>query len=231
MSYGNPARGPRIVPFGSARTANDRLANGRPSFRVTQRFADTDAFFGGKHNAIDIGNYYCGDEILAMNPGRVTTRKDTYGALIVEIDHGNGEVSGYGHLGSFAVSSGATVARGQVIGYVGDTGLGGVCHCHVTIRRNGTPVDPWPLLDQNIVYYRALKGYPTNVRIGPGTNYAIYATSRADGIYRGTTRLLSPYNARMRYGGSVRGTDGATWDKVWLGSAYRYIRSDLVNRS
>ena len=42
---GNPTQGPRIVPFGSARLASDRLPNGHPGFRVTQRFSDLDAYF------------------------------------------------------------------------------------------------------------------------------------------------------------------------------------------
>lgn len=226
--FTNPVRGPRIVPFGSARTAADVLPNGRPAFRVTQRYADTDIFFGGRHNAIDIGNFYCGDELLAMAPGRVSTRQDTYGALIAEIDHGNGYVTGYGHLRSFTVVSGS-VTGGERIGYVGDTGLGGVCHCHVYVRKNGVLIDPWPLLYQNIsapVAYRRLAGAGINIRYYAGTASAIYATSYATGIKRNGV-VIAPLNAVMRYGGSVT-VAGSKWERVWIGNAYRSVRADLL---
>lgn len=149
MALRNPTQGPRVVPFATMRTASDKLPNGRPAFRVTQRFWDRDRYLGGYHNAIDLGNYYCGDALLASHSGWVRNLKDIYGALIVEIVESNGNHTGYGHLSRFARAGGQWVNPGNVIGYVGATGLGGVCHVHYYRRQSGRLVDPWPLLDQN----------------------------------------------------------------------------------
>ena len=46
------------------------------------------------------------------------------------------------HLSSFAVSQGERVERGEVIGYVGDTGWSTGCHLHFTVYRNGSPTNP-----------------------------------------------------------------------------------------
>jgi len=62
----------------------------------------------------------------------------------VRIDHANGIASTYGHLtvAAPAVVAGATVERGQVIGYVGSTGLSTGPHLHYELTRDGGHVDP-----------------------------------------------------------------------------------------
>ena len=149
--FGNPVQGPRIVPFGQARTASDYLPNGRPAFRVTQRFTDWDSFFRNRlHGALDIANFNCGDVVLAMDAGHVVPLADPNGAIGIEIQHANGYRSQYWHLSRRAVQFGS-VRKGQVIGYVGSSGIViAGCHLHlVVITPAGNPVDPWPLLEQN----------------------------------------------------------------------------------
>ena len=62
----------------------------------------------------------------------------------VRIDHASGLASTYGHLSAMApaVVAGASVERGQVIGYVGSTGLSTGPHLHYEVTRNGGHVDP-----------------------------------------------------------------------------------------
>jgi murein DD-endopeptidase MepM/ murein hydrolase activator NlpD len=62
----------------------------------------------------------------------------------VRVDHVGGVASAYGHLShfAFAVGPGATVERGQVIGYVGSTGLSTGPHLHYEITRDGAHTDP-----------------------------------------------------------------------------------------
>jgi murein DD-endopeptidase MepM/ murein hydrolase activator NlpD len=98
--------------------------------------------WGRLHAGIDIGVPY-GTPIHAAAAGTVVLAAWTggYGNYTC-IDHGGGLATCYGHQSSFAVSAGAQVAQGEVIGYVGNTGHSFGAHLHFEVRINGTPVDP-----------------------------------------------------------------------------------------
>ncbi len=68
-----------------------------------------------------------------------------YGKL-VEIDHGRGLRSLYGHLDEILVPAGASVHRGALIGRVGSTGRTTGPHLHFEVRIDGASIDPLPLL-------------------------------------------------------------------------------------
>jgi murein DD-endopeptidase MepM/ murein hydrolase activator NlpD len=98
----------------------------------TQRFhSGTD--FGGGHGA----------PIYAAESGVVisASARGGYGNTIV-LDHGGGLTTLYAHQSRFAVSSGQTVTRGQVIGYIGSTGYSTGPHLHWEVRVNGSTRDP-----------------------------------------------------------------------------------------
>lgn len=85
-----------------------------------------------------------GTDVYASGNGTVTdviTDQRGLGKHIV-IDHGFGYVSIYAHLNDFNVRRGQKVQRGDVIGYVGSTGLSLADHLHYEIKLNGTNVDP-----------------------------------------------------------------------------------------
>jgi murein DD-endopeptidase MepM/ murein hydrolase activator NlpD len=85
-----------------------------------------------------------GTPVYAAGDGRVRFRgqKGGYGNVI-EIDHGGGFLTVYGHLSRFAApKSGTPVTRGQTIGYVGMTGLATGPHLHYEFHVNGRFVDP-----------------------------------------------------------------------------------------
>ncbi len=86
-----------------------------------------------------------GTEIYAVGDGSITVRSwlGGYGNY-VRIRHANGYETGYGHMISFAVgqSIGTYVRQGQVIGYVGSTGLSTGPHVHFEMKRNGSFVNP-----------------------------------------------------------------------------------------
>jgi murein DD-endopeptidase MepM/ murein hydrolase activator NlpD len=65
---------------------------------------------------------------------------------MLQIDHGNGISTRYGHLSAFAVTDGQTVHKGQVIAYVGLSGRSTGPHLHYEVRIHDTPVNPHKFL-------------------------------------------------------------------------------------
>ena len=94
------------------------------------------------HKGTDIGAPY-GSPIHAIKDGVVqfAGRSGGYGNFI-KLSHGGGVASGYGHMSRFAVRSGARVRQGQVIGYVGSTGMSTGPHLHWEVWKNGVTVNP-----------------------------------------------------------------------------------------
>jgi len=98
--------------------------------------------WGRLHSGIDIGVPE-GPPIHAAAAGTVVLAAWTggYGNYTC-IDHGGGLATCYAHQSAYAVSTGAHVSQGQVIGYVGSTGHSFGPHLHFEVRINGVPVDP-----------------------------------------------------------------------------------------
>jgi len=139
----------RLQAFLSGSPSNDDgLATGSMMWPVngpiTSPFGWRTSPFGGSefHAGIDIGVPY-GTPIHAADGGRVVWAQwmGGYGNAVV-IDHGGGLSTLYGHQSSLNVSVGQGVTRGQVIGYVGSTGMSTGPHLHFEVRLNGKPVDP-----------------------------------------------------------------------------------------
>lgn len=86
-----------------------------------------------------------GTPVQATGDGVVVSRRwsDTYGR-VVDIRHANGFLTRYAHLRAWArgVSKGARVAQGQVVGYVGMTGLATGPHLHYEMHTSKGPIDP-----------------------------------------------------------------------------------------
>ena len=94
------------------------------------------------HSGIDIGASW-GTPVHAGDTGIAYTYVSSYGyGNHVIVVHGNGWVSVYGHLASFAVGNGQGVGRGQTIGYEGSTGNSTGPHLHFEIRLNDVPQNP-----------------------------------------------------------------------------------------
>lgn len=94
------------------------------------------------HAGLDIGAGW-GSPIVAAGDGQVVTAgwAGGYGRE-VQIAHGGGVVSLYGHMSSIVAQPGSYVRRGQLIGYVGSSGLSTGPHLHFEVRQGGTPVNP-----------------------------------------------------------------------------------------
>jgi murein DD-endopeptidase MepM/ murein hydrolase activator NlpD len=94
------------------------------------------------HTGVDFHAAY-GQPIVAVADGRVmhAGRAGGYGNQVM-LAHAGGLVTTYSHMSRFAVSAGDHVRRGQVIGYVGATGLATGPHLHYEMFRNGARVNP-----------------------------------------------------------------------------------------
>ena len=112
----------------------------------TGSYAVSGWYFRDPRNPGHIGlDYRCrmGDPILAADSGVVTIAgwNGGYGILI-QINHGNGFVTRYGHFSQLAVGCGHAVYQGDLLGYCGSTGWSTGPHLHFEIRHNGVPQDP-----------------------------------------------------------------------------------------
>jgi len=118
-SHGGPrlssAFGPRADPF-----------TGRPAI----------------HHGVDLAAPE-GTEIRAAMDGQIRAAGDRSGyGLAVEIDHGGGLATLYGHASELLVRDGEQVTRGQPIARVGRTGRATGPHLHLEVRQAGRPVEP-----------------------------------------------------------------------------------------
>lgn len=142
-----------VARLSQARRAAALLPLGLPvkgEAEVTSGFGSrSDPFLGvlAMHTGIDF-RAETGDPVVATGPGTVSEagRQGGYG-LMVEIDHGGGISTRFGHLSRIAVPEGALVRRGQVIGYAGSTGRSTGPHVHYETRVNGDAVNPMGWLD------------------------------------------------------------------------------------
>jgi murein DD-endopeptidase MepM/ murein hydrolase activator NlpD len=94
------------------------------------------------HQGVDLRASY-GTPIVAVSDGRVELAGWHGGhGNTVELNHGGGLETLYGHMSRIAVRAGQSVHRGAVIGYVGSTGLSTGPHLHFEVHRNGVAVNP-----------------------------------------------------------------------------------------
>lgn len=111
--------------------------------------------FGGRtyefHAGMDIDGER-GDNVLAPANGVVTKAgwQGGYGNMI-EIDHGNGLTTRYGHLSKIEVAVGDEIGRGMLIGYVGSTGRSTGPHLHYELRLADRPINPRRFLPPEVM--------------------------------------------------------------------------------
>ena len=132
---------------GAASYASDSAPHTTPSIWPTSGYVSSPyglRFNGTEfHQGIDIAAE-TGTPIVATADGVVTTagwNDGGYGNM-VDIDHGDGIMTRYGHASAVAVTPGQTVRCGEVIAYVGSTGYSTGPHLHYEVRVNGQPVNP-----------------------------------------------------------------------------------------
>ncbi|UBV43592.1 peptidoglycan DD-metalloendopeptidase family protein [Deinococcus taeanensis] len=116
------------------------------SFRITSRYAERDIEFHRQvfHGGVDFAAPY-GTPIYAAAAGTVT--QSGYGAYGLNVfTSGGNSTLVYGHMSRTAVAAGQQVQQGQLLGYVGCTGICTGPHLHFEVRLGGQTVDPLTLL-------------------------------------------------------------------------------------
>ena len=110
------------------------------------------------HTGIDLRGDI-GEPVHATAAGKVSIagREGGYGNM-VEINHGNGLSTRYGHLSKILVKPGQSVRIGEVIGLIGSTGRSTGPHLHYETRINGEAVDPQKFLRAGVRLGSALQG-------------------------------------------------------------------------
>ena len=121
--------------------------------------------FARMHAGIDFGASW-GSPVVAAAEGVVVGAgwSGGYGRQ-VQVAHGSGIVTTYSHMSGLAASLGDTVRQGQVIGYVGSTGLSTGPHLHFEVRVNGQAVDPMQVQLQRRQQIRGAERQAFNARL------------------------------------------------------------------
>lgn len=125
---------------------------GRPIIHgwISSYFGKRTSPFSGKmetHKGVDFAGK-AGNDVVAVAGGVVTyaSKKGGYGYL-VEIDHGNGYVTRYGHNQMLHVQVGEAIKRGQVVAKLGSTGRSTGPHVHFEVVKDGVRIDPMKFVE------------------------------------------------------------------------------------
>ncbi len=136
--------------------ADEAAVTGRPVRQgwVSSPFGRrTDPFTGqlAWHSGIDFATSAAGADIIAVAAGVVTAagERDGYG-LALDINHGNGYVTRYGHAEKLLVGVGDIITKGQAIALVGSTGRSTGPHVHFEVYKHGRVVDPASYIHRTI---------------------------------------------------------------------------------
>ena len=98
------------------------------------------------HKGLDFGGE-TGDNVVATAAGIVTWAGERYGyGNLVEIEHGDGLITRYGHNQSLRVAVGEVVTKGQPVAVMGSTGRSTGAQVHYEVIRNGQQIDPLPFV-------------------------------------------------------------------------------------
>ena len=153
-AYLSSAAGP-VKEIGAMLSSQSALLTEIPSIwpikggmgHVSMFFGQNENPFSGQqyiHKGIDISTYRSGDPVVTTADGQVVTIEyvEDFGNYII-IKHKHGYYTRYAHLLSTRVRLGQRVQQGEVIGYIGNTGLSTGPHLHYEIHIGSDVVDPY----------------------------------------------------------------------------------------
>jgi murein DD-endopeptidase MepM/ murein hydrolase activator NlpD len=152
VALDSPAPGEVFIPAPYARAVATRAVPLAPTanrhslvrFIWPTQGTITQAFWQ-YHPGMDIAAAYGTPELAADGGKVIFAGWGSYG-IYVEIDHGNGFTSIYGHMSKVLVSAGQEVKQGQQVGLMGCTGICTGTHLHFELRYQGVPQNPMNVL-------------------------------------------------------------------------------------
>lgn len=122
---------------------------------ITSSFGERIDPFNGEgafHTGVDISTSF-GRSVIAPADGVVVFAGSRGGyGRVVEIDHGHGIMTRFGHLSSYVVAEGQRLQRGDKVGFVGLSGRTTAPHVHYEVRIHGAPVNPYKYLRTTIAH-------------------------------------------------------------------------------
>ena len=132
----------------------ERYISGRPTTKgwLSSYYGERNDPFTGKpawHAGVDFAGSE-GDKVIATAAGVVSWvgKRSGYG-LLIEINHGDGLVTRYGHNKEALVAKGQVVKKAQIISKMGNTGRSTGAHVHYEVLKNGRPTDPSPYVNRH----------------------------------------------------------------------------------
>lgn len=201
------------------------------SNQITQKYKK------GIHNGIDIIKYYgqC-DNLIAHSDGKVVliqtgyknnklaTGMAAYGNC-VKIDHGNGYYTLYAHMANVKVKKGDKVKKGQVLGYMGNTGRSFGAHVHFEVFNGSNKIDPTPYINADLpnvepvpvpdtkevphAYYRAYAGkWYSEIKDYNNTNSSGYAGVQGKSM---TALAAKSSVGTLKYRVHIKGKGWLSW--------------------
>jgi murein DD-endopeptidase MepM/ murein hydrolase activator NlpD len=124
-----------VKPDNKKQVASNKMAWPTQGHRITQ-------YYSWRHHGLDIANK-TGTPLYSSDAGRVQYAgwSNGYGNNVI-IDHGGGKQTRYAHLSKFYCNTGDSVAKGETIGAMGNTGWSTGPHLHFEVIINGTKYNP-----------------------------------------------------------------------------------------
>jgi len=151
------------------------------------------------HEGVDIKGKM-GDAVVASDSGKVVTAGSSgaYGNM-VEIDHGNGMKTRYGHLSKMDVSVGDIISKGQKIGAIGDTGRVTGPHLHYEVLKDNKKIDPSSMKALYVNPVADFKLASVNNQPNSGSSQVIINTSTQVKTDTQMVNPVSPYAVAGKY--------------------------------
>ncbi|WP_210330238.1 M23 family metallopeptidase [Aliikangiella sp. G2MR2-5] len=131
----------------------ERYISGRPIRKgwMSSYYGERNDPFTGKpawHGGVDFAGKE-GADVVSTAAGVVSWVGDRYGyGLLIEVNHGDGLVTRYGHNKEALVKKGDVVSKGQAIGKMGNTGRSTGAHVHYEVLKKGRNVNPLPYVNR-----------------------------------------------------------------------------------